>query len=288
MADLSAITSAIGTASGILVVSPQKTTGYQPQSVSGAATLPSLIFHYEGEQTVSLTNDITDHYVEDNTAVQSNIAIRPIEITTQGFVGELLDFVPANSTLGAAAAAVQTAAQKLTLLASYTPALSVTALTAYNNALFAYQTLSALANSAISTYQSIAGAGGTSVINGTTLTPQPSQNNQQTYFQQFFLYSTNRTLFTVQTPWAIFQNMAIKSLRAVQDAETNQISDFEITFKQMRFATSSTAFSTSAGTLTSDNSEGRNSNQSESLTDYGQANTGPAVGFSSTGPVALS
>jgi hypothetical protein len=43
-------------------------------------------------------------------------------------------------------------------------------------------------------------------------------------------------LFTVDTPWGFFTDMAIKSLTATQDATTRVITDFAITFKKMRFA----------------------------------------------------
>ena len=64
-----------------------------------------------------------------------------------------------------------------------------------------------------------------------------AQNKQQLVFQRFYGYWRSRTLFKVQTPWAVFDNCAIKSLRAIQDAETNTITDFEVSFKVIRVAT---------------------------------------------------
>jgi len=57
----------------------------------------------------------------------------------------------------------------------------------------------------------------------------------------FYGYWQSRTLFTVQTPWAIFQDMAIQNLRAIQDDSTRMITDFEITFKMLRFAAAAVA-----------------------------------------------
>lgn len=246
--DLSSISSATTAAqalSNLVLVSPQATVGYQPQNVptndgNTSKQPPALLFHYEGEQTATLQSDITDHYVEDNTAVQDQIALRPEEYTTRGFIGELNDIAPF------APVTLQAITSKLSVISAYTPALSVTALVAYNEAVFAYQTAIAAKNSAVSTWASINGNGGENVINGNglngfnpltgALPNQSTQSKQQIIFQQFYGYWKNRTLFTIQTPWAIFQNMAIKTFRAVQDAETNVISDFEITFKIMRFA----------------------------------------------------
>lgn len=238
LSSLAPLTTGATALSNLILVSPQATIGYQPQNLSAQNASPkqqppALLFHYEGEQTATLTSDITDHYVEDNTAIQDQIAIKPTEVTTHGFIGELNDVAPQGLDL------IQQAAQKLTVVSAYTPVLSATAILAYDEAFQLYQVANNAINSAVSTWSSITGSGGESVITGQDGFPiaqEPNQNQQQTYFQQFYGYYAARTLFTIQTPWAVFQNMAIKSLRAIQSAETNVITDFEITFKQMRFA----------------------------------------------------
>lgn len=239
LAALSQATNLIGSLSNLLLASPQKTQGYQPQSAPSAtgqlSTLnqpPSILFHYEGEQTVSLTSDITDHFIEDNTALQDQIALKPVIVTTHGFIGEL------NNVPPPALALLQQAANTLTTIGSYTPVLSVTAQLAYDTAFAAYQLAASAVNSSISAVSSIGGTGGESVIGsiGTNVQKASSQNRQQTYFQLFYGYWQTRTLFTVQTPWAIFQNMAIQSCRPIQDAETRMITDFEVTFKMINVA----------------------------------------------------
>lgn len=241
----------------LILVSPQKTVGYQPQNAPSwlkntSAQGKSILFNYEGEQSSTLTSDITDHFVENNSAIQDQIALKPEMITTQGFVGELNDIPPA------ALQPLKTAAEKLTAISAYTPSLSTTALLAYANALAAYQVASSVLNSAVSTWSSINGGDGQSVINGGGLTEQPNQTQQQIYYQQFYGYWKSRTLFTVQTPWAVFQDMAIQSLRAVQNADTRMITDFEVTFKLMRFASS---LSVSADLHDVNNFQGRAFNQ---------------------------
>lgn len=261
---IAAVASGATALGNLLLVTPQNTIGYQPQNQVGATfNAPALLFHYEGENTATLESDITDHYVEDNTAIQDQIAIKPFIITVQGFIGELND-IPPNKIFAAA----YVAANKLTTISAYTPSLSVTALLAYNEAVFAYSTATNLAQGAVSAYASITGSGssGTSVIGANGLQSQPNQTQQQIYFQQFVFYQGNRTLFTIQTPWAIFQDMAIKSLKAVQSAETNVISDFEITFKQIRFAkilTSAQAYNDNA------NFSGRLNQQGAPVTQLG-------------------
>ena len=242
---ISALTSGATALSGLIAVSPQATIGYSPQQPAGAtpsllssvakALLPSqspvILFHYEGEQTAKLSSDITDHFIEDNSAIQDQISLKPIVISTHGFIGEVND-VPPNAVL----AALQVAAQKLVALGEYTPALSITAQLAYNQASQLYQVGQNLANSAIAAFSSITGTGGESVIGNNGLVIQPNQTKQQLCFQQFYGYWSSRTLFTVQTPWAVFQNMAIQELTAIQDETTNTVTDFNVTFKQINIA----------------------------------------------------
>lgn len=263
LSSLTPITTRATALSNLILVTPQKTNGYQPQnppnpdgSPSTAQQPPAILFHYEGEQTVAIESDITDHYIEDNTAIQDQIALKPEVITTHGFIGELNDIAPAALQL------LKTLANKLTVVSAYVPAISETALIAYNEAFFLYQTASNAANAAVSAWSSLSGSSGESVINGQGLTTQSNQNKQQTAFQQFYGYWRSRTLFTVQTPWAVFQNMAIKSLRAIQDAETRVITDFEVSFKMIR--TAATASSTSVSLY-----QDRLNSQAAGLTDLG-------------------
>ncbi len=272
--NLSAISQASNiarTLANLILVNPQKNIGYQPQNVPSwqkntAAQPPALLFNYEGEQTVTLTSEITDHYIENNTAIQDQIALKPEKITTHGFVGELNDIAPA------ALEPLKFAAEKLTIISGYAPRLSTTALLAYANAFALYQTGASLVDSAVATWSSINGllggaGGGQSVINGGGLIPRPNQTKQQIYFQQFYGYWRNRTLFTIQTPWAIFQDMAIESLRAIQDPETRVITDFEVTFKLMRFA--STQIFTNELYGNNNNFQGRAFNQGSKIVDLG-------------------
>src|SRR6185312_8744514 len=99
LSSLASITTAATALSNLILVNPQKTIGYQPQNAPSnngqtAQLGPSLLFHYEGEQTASLESDITDHYIENNTAIQDQIALKPVIITTHGFIGELNDIPP--------------------------------------------------------------------------------------------------------------------------------------------------------------------------------------------------
>lgn len=262
---LEPITTKATALAGLVLVSPQSTIGYQPQNPPNADGTPSerqqppaFLFHYEGEQTSVLESDITDHFVENNLAIQDQIALKPEVVTTRGFIGELNDVVPT------ALKPLKFAADKLYSVVAFEPELTVTALIAYNNAKLLYDTASTVLDSAVSAWNSLTGGGGQSVINEQGITVENSQTKQQAAYQQLYGYWRSRTLFTVQTPWAVFQNMAIKSIRAIQDADTRMITDFECQFKMIRKARVEETLAQVSNVF-----QGRSGDQSASAVDNG-------------------
>lgn len=226
---LSQVTTQATALSNLLLVNPQNDVGIQPQLINGDTqdTPPKFLFNYYGEQTVTLESDITDHYIEDNTALQDQISLKPILITGQGYIGELTDITPE------ALEPLRTAAEKLQTLVAYTPQLTVTAQLAYNTAFQTYQVLQLAANTAVSAWTAVA-SNTPGLVN--SLSKFANQNKQQQAFLLFQGYWASRTLFTIQTPWAVFKNCAIQTLRAVQDQDTRVITDFEVTFKEIKIA----------------------------------------------------
>lgn len=224
--DLSALSSATTSAqalSNLILVSPQEQVGIQPKAppAEDGETVQQpkkFLFNYEGEQKIDLQSDITDHFVEDNSAIQDQIALRPEIITTNGFIGELNNVVPPELR------PIRLAADKLTPLTAFQPELSTAAELVYANAFQAYQTVKLAAASAVQAWSSISGGG------------EGSQTKQQLAFQEFYGYWRDRTLFRVQTPWAVFDNMAIQNLRALQTEDSDSYTDFQIVFKAIRFA----------------------------------------------------
>jgi len=249
LSQLSNFTTTALSLSNLILVSPNEDSGYQPQNAptnngTQSRQPATILFNYEGEQTVTLESDITDHYVEDNSAVQDQIALKPILVTTQGFIGELNDVVP--SIL----APIKFIADKLITVSAFVPQLSTTALIAYNEAKLLYDIAGTAIDSAVSIWNTVTGGS--------------QQTKQQKYFSLFKGYFSKRTLFTVQTPWAKFDNMAIKTLRAIQDAETRMVTDFEITFKQIQYANTYLTLRANSAFL-----QGRASAQGALLNDLG-------------------
>lgn len=217
---LAPITTAATALSNLILVSPNAVIGYQPQNLPSEAGKPqpeAFLFQYEGEQSLTSECDIPDHYLEDNLAYQDQIAIKPLIYVTRGFIGELNDVTPDFLK------PVKFVANKLTTIGAYEPQLTTTGLIAYQQAFFLYQVAANAANSAVAAWSSISNGG-------------PIQNKQQLAYQKLYGYQQERRLFTVQTPWAVYQDMVIAKIRALQDDETNVVTDFELTFKALRFA----------------------------------------------------
>lgn len=295
LAPLAAATTAASTIGNLVLVTPQTIVGYQPQNApnpngapSGKQTPPALLFHYEGEQSISIQSDITDHYVEDNTALQDNIALRPEIVTTKGYIGELNNVVPE------ALKAVKFIADKLTVIGGYTPQLTTTGLILFNAAFQAYQLAQNAVNAAVSTWNSVSnmvtgdsgdvtvGSDGISGFDPSTGRIEGRvQNKQQIAFQQFYGYWRLRTLFTIQTPWAVFTDMAIQKLTPVQDETSRMVTEFSIEFKKIRTATTILHIGNRSFF------DGRAQNQASGLVDLGSSSPIPgptfAQGLSSMG-----
>ena len=220
------------------------------------APSPKFLFNYTGEETVTLTSDITDHFVENNTALQDQISLKPETVTTSGFIGELNNVPPDALKIA------KFVADKLGTLAPFVPAVASTAAVAYNTAVSVYSTANLAAKSAVSLIDTISGKSKTN----------PVQTAQQKAFTQFYAYWQKRTLFTVQTPWNVFKDMAILSLRAVQEEDTRMVTNFEITFKQMKFAKT---------TLLGTNQQGRLASQASAIVEQGIGKPVPDVGLTS-------
>lgn len=245
--DISGLSNQMVTAqalSNLILVWPEQNVGYQPQTQIYGGKVSNnekFLFHYEGDQSVTLTSEITDNYVEQNYALQDHISLAPELISTSGFIGELNNVVPE------ALEPLKTAAEKLTIIDAYTPVLSVSGLRAYNLALQAYQATEILKSQGIKAWDTIS-KGQVSAneidtsIQGTGFADTvdfATQNKQQVAFQKFYGYRKARVLFTVQTPWAIFKNCAIQEVIALQTADTRTVSTFSITFKTINVANSS-------------------------------------------------
>ncbi|MBZ5673713.1 MAG: hypothetical protein LAP61_05645 [Acidobacteriia bacterium] len=183
--------------------------------------LGGFVFDVAGESIAHLSADITDHYTEDNRALQDHIAIKPKRITLKGYVGELVYY--GDGTNGPTI--LQQAVQKLTVLSQFLPTLSSSA-TQIQESIETPTNSSVTLPDAANIYglvQNLIGAAG-------------SQKNQQRAYTYFKSLMNQGILMSVQTPWEFMSNMAIESITAIQPEGSIYITDFSITLKEIRIA----------------------------------------------------
>lgn len=194
--------------------------------------ISGYVFDVIDDEEVSVDSDITDHYVEANYAIQDHIALRPIRFTLRGFVGELVDDFPN------ALATIYTQAKGLLSLGGLLPTFNTQDAEFYaklNNIVQLGTNVVNQANNIFSLFNS----------SSTTAT------RQQKAFQYFLGMWQTRQLCKVETPFAIFENMAIENIRALQSGATRIMSDFTITFKQIQTVSSVISFNTVNSLMTS-------------------------------------
>ncbi len=189
-----------------------------------------FVFDYEQDDDIMLDAEITDHYAEDNSAVQDHIALKPYRITMRGFVSELILPAPSQGIFGAMTTLQQKLGTVPAYLGKYTP-----------------QGLQKLTNSiskGVSTVQNYANEVGqylnqaknaAALLGGATAAP----TKQQKAFITLATLRDTRQIFNVLTPWVFLSGMAIESLTMTQPEATESKSDISVTMKQMRFVSAS-------------------------------------------------
>ena len=178
--------------------------------------IAGFVFDVEDETTQESVNEITDHYIEDNSTVQDHVAVRPEKLTLRGFVGELVttpdDFL----------AQTQRLVERLTPIVGFSPELTSgmstlkTSLQQQNNVEFEKATTD------------------TVDLYSTVKNFNPTANRQQRAYLFFKSAKEQRIPLNVQTPFEYLTNMYIESVVATQSGGSKDMSTFEITLKQVR------------------------------------------------------
>lgn len=178
-----------------------------------------FLFDIDMESAVSLRSDITTHYVEDNLPVQDQIALTPERVTVRGLVAELR---LKNPTLPS----VTTPTNPLPLVAALMPVFSPGEAETMGGQIATAENLARSVKASDSLYTFYRNRAPT----------QPNQTRQSAAFLYFYALWKARQLFTVETPWGFFVNMAIESLDVSQPEDTKYMSDFSITFMLINVA----------------------------------------------------
>lgn len=205
----------------------------RPLGAPNLTGISGYIFDILDDEEISLDSEITDNYVESNYAIQDHIALKPVKFTLRGYVSELLDSTPN------ALAAIYTRLKGLQTLGGLAPDFNVQDSQFYTKVNDTVQKVTNVFNQAKSVFQLFNVA-------------STSTNKQQKVYQYFYGLWSTRQLCSVETPFGLFENMAIESVRALQSGDTRFISDFSVTFKQIQVVQSITV-SNAVGSLISQN-----------------------------------
>lgn len=179
--------------------------------------IAGFLFDVVNDDGSELESDITDHYTEDNNPVQDHIALRPEIVTVSGSIAEVVRAMPVAKPITAVT-------NPLPIIPSLTPALAPGA----EAAQVATATTAAQEQASITSTQSLYG------YYQARLPQQPNQTKQQVAYGFMYQLWKGRQLFSVETPWGFFTNMAIQSITARQGPDSRFVSDFDITFKKIR------------------------------------------------------
>ena len=199
-------------------------------SVLSNTGIAGFKFHIPQSEQVKLENDITDHYIDTNSAIQDHIAHKPVIITLTGLQGEY--FYSVNKVQDMLAKVVPT----LSLVKQFLPKLSPA--TVQNKR----KKAEAEVTQATYNLNEFVAGGVKKGFNAVDLFKtfqelyklKSAQTRAFLYFEALY---KSRALFTVETSWKRYDNMAILSLTPKRD-ENADITDFTVTFKQITIAES--------------------------------------------------
>mgnify|MGYP007049376023 CR=1 FL=1 len=209
------------------IVSTQKETKEEfPHEIS-------LYFNIIQEHSISLQSQITDHYIENNTAVQDQIAKSPLVVTLKGLVGEVVFEAP-KSFYDKADSFIEdkfgfSVADKLGPIASLYPPVSNLNQVARNTVQYV--------EASVNRYKQIIG----SAVD--LFTGDQKETKLREVFRKLQVLRANDALLTIITPYTEndypLANMAIQSITLRQGNE-NYVSDLEVTLKQLNFSDTGT------------------------------------------------
>ena len=192
------------------------------------------VFDTRGEESATLESDITDNWVEDNTTMQDHIGLKPLTITLRGYVGELTNKPDVD---------LQQIEQKYLNLSKNEPQLSLAALNPFLPA------LTTQAQYVVNRAEEVYGIYKKANRNIDRLEDRmagvavPDVSNQQKVWGRFYDIWKKRSRVTVYTPFGVYNSMAILSLNARQDEDSSYISEFSVTFKEIRIASKISTYS---------------------------------------------
>ena len=194
-----------------------------------------FVFNIVTDDTIELSSQITDHYTENNLSMQDHIALDAPKVTVRGIVGEIESMMP-TATQRSVALSMANVPDAM----AADPSLGKNG-TGGNNAMYTsiiknvsdlYNKIEVQKNAAINS----AKVGSIYSVFRQKVSRPTNQSKQEYVFRFFFTAWRSKMLFTVETPWGIFDKMAIERVNVNQGENSRFVSDFTISFKQIRTA----------------------------------------------------
>lgn len=168
-----------------------------------------------GEETLSFSSDVTDHYVESNEAYQDQISLKPKIYTVSGEIGELCWYQKSS-----AQQTVGQVAQKLEGVVSFLPTMSKGFQQMKKTVMKAAQWVDTADNI---------------LTRFTSVIEEPLATSRQSAEYRYLLMLRDlRSPIDVQTPWGILQNYVITDCKITQPKNTKDKSQISISFKEFR------------------------------------------------------
>lgn len=182
-----------------------------------------FIFDLKEDYRLNLNSDITDHYVEDNSAIQDHIALRPVTIEVTGRVAEVNLNTPYDEegeidSVKKALNTIDSYYGRMGSLPQFAPNIINQARDIVNSAKGAYDTYKTFS----SFIKSSSG--------------EQQQTRQSKIVSRFKQYWSDRTKFVIVTPYCVLDNMYIMDFSANQPKNTKYVTEIKIKFKQIREA----------------------------------------------------
>ena len=217
-------------------------------NILGSFGIAGFRFHIPTREQAKLENEVTDHYVDTNSAVQDHIACKPVQITLTGLQGDY--FYSVNEIEDMLANVTPT----LSLVKQFVPKLSAATIQAKQGWLNYQNTINT--GGGIGENQNIDPS--KTLTENTTLASKAGvlwnslngvdlfklfQNlyklkSAQTRAYLFFeALRKSRAVFSVECSWRSYQNMTVTQVTALRD-ENADITDITVALKQISFVQS--------------------------------------------------
>lgn len=181
----------------------------QPSPDTGIGTVKLDII---GEQTLTYTSDVTDHYSESNSAIQDNISKPPAVYNIKGYVGELYYYNEPSQQ-----GELQFLTSKLTPIATFLPSQSVGLRQAQDTFLRVAQITDTVDN-----------------FWKRALELSPTQNHQQQVYNALKTLRDERIPINVTSPWNDLKGFIIIELTFSQNSTTREMTEINITLKEYK------------------------------------------------------